>query len=297
MTAPSFFEAARRYASRGWPLVPVYAPTASGCSCGDPNCKSAGKHPTVSGWTERQFPPQAWANGTPGNIGIVTGARSGVVVVDVDAGGEETLAQLEREHGKLPATVEARTGSGGRHLLFKHPGILVRNDAKKRLGPGLDVRGDGGFIVAAPSLHKSGKRYAWTPGAAPWERELADLPPWLLARLREPARSPLPLQVRRPAEAAADVFARATPYPAKMDPAIQGADGSGALWRAAQAMVRGFRLSEADAYALIAAEYNPRCVPPWSEKELRHKIKDATEKSGVPWGYLIEQDRPLPDEM
>ncbi len=70
----------------------------------------------------------------------------------------------------------------------------VKNDVKKRLGPGLDVRGDGSFVVAPPSLHKNGSRYEWLPGSAPWERELAELPAWLLAKLSEKERVAPPLR-------------------------------------------------------------------------------------------------------
>jgi hypothetical protein len=147
---------------------------------------------------------EPWANGIEHNIGIVTGSTSNLVVIDVDEGGEETLAQLQQENGALPSTAEVRT-KRGRHLYFKHPGIKIRNDVKKRLGPGLDVRGDGGFVVAAPSLHVSGARYEWVEGAAPWERQLADMPDWLLARLREPERAvssnqPIPLANGSPRE-------------------------------------------------------------------------------------------------
>jgi hypothetical protein len=190
--------AAQLYAQRGWHLVPVYLPTTRGCTCGNGECDSAGKHPTVSDWTRVNYPPKAWANGKQRSIGLVTGAASGIVVIDVDAGGEETLAQLEREHGKLPPTVEVRTGGGGRHLYFKHPGVPIRNDAKKRLGPGLDVRGDGGFVVAAPSLHKSGRRYESIAGHGPGEVATATMPEWMLARLREPERVAPPPPAPRP---------------------------------------------------------------------------------------------------
>jgi hypothetical protein len=63
-------------------------------------------------------------------------------------------------------------------------------------------------------------------------------------------------------------------------------------WKAALCVVRGFALSESDAYALLAAEYNPRCTPPWSEKELRHKVKHASQSASVTWGYLRDAERP-----
>ncbi len=85
------------------------------------------------------------------------------------------------------AAVEAKTG-GGRHLFFLHPGGTVKNSAG-RLGPGLDVRGDGGYIVAPPSIHPSGRPYIWLPGRAPNETPLAAAPAWLLHRIREPVGS------------------------------------------------------------------------------------------------------------
>ncbi len=82
------------------------------------------------------------------------------------------------EHGALPATVEATTGGGGRHLYFARPESPVSN--KVNLHTGIDLRGDGGFVVAPPSLHASGQRYEWKPGHSPEELSLALPPSWLL---------------------------------------------------------------------------------------------------------------------
>jgi hypothetical protein len=78
------------------------------------------------------------------------------------------------------------TGSGGRHFYFAHPGGVIRNDAGRRLGPGLDIRGDGGYVIAPPSSHTSGTKYHWERQ----DRQLATAPDWLLDRLREPLRPP-----------------------------------------------------------------------------------------------------------
>lgn len=118
-----------------------------------------------------------WWRRWPGaNIGIRTGAASGLVVLDVDPpAGFAALAELERRVGKL-ATAEVLTGSGGRHRYFTHPGGgEVRNSAG-RLGDGLDVRGDGGYVVAPPSIHESGRPYKWMrplERAVPWPAALA----------------------------------------------------------------------------------------------------------------------------
>ena len=115
------------------------------------------------------------------NLGIVTGSVSGLVVLDVDPahGGDASLDALEATHAPWPSTVESVTGGGGRHLYFRHPGGLMRN--RGGISPGLDLRGDGGYIVAPPSIHPNGLPYRWRPGHAPDDLEPAALPPWLLA--------------------------------------------------------------------------------------------------------------------
>lgn len=122
--------------------------------------------PRLISWFWRRW-PQA-------GIGIATGA--GLAVIDVDGPqGAASLAALEREHGPTPATVETLTGGGGRHLWFRSAEPL-RNSAGL-LGPGLDVRGENGYVVAPPSRHRNGTIYSWK--VAPDERRLAPLPAWL----------------------------------------------------------------------------------------------------------------------
>jgi hypothetical protein len=97
-----------------------------------------------------------------------------VLDVDTQHGGASTLKALAKEHGKLPETAQVLTGGGGAHAYFQHPGVEVRNSAGK-LGPGLDIRGDGGYIIAPPSVHENGRVYKWLKQASP-----AELPAWLL---------------------------------------------------------------------------------------------------------------------
>jgi putative DNA primase/helicase len=196
-------EIALAYAARGWAIFPVHSLTNGVCTCGRDECESAGKHPrTKTGLKEATTDAEQireWWSRWPGaNVGLATGAVSGLLVldVDVDSGGEESATTLEAEHRHLPATVTALTGGGGRHLLFRHPGEEVRNSAG-RLGPGLDTRGDGGYVVAPPSLHASGRRYLWQAGKSPDEVALAETPVWLL-RLLEP--SPIERSERQPAQ-------------------------------------------------------------------------------------------------
>lgn len=170
MTAVDLLGAALGYASRGWPVLPLHSPDRDrGCTCKDGlGCASPAKHPrtqhgvrdattdeaTIRGW---------WARWPNANVGIAAG---GILVIDVDGEvGEASLAQLEIEHGELPSTLEARTGSGGRHLVFEHPGGEIKN--KVALAPKLDIRSAGGYIVAPPSLHAGGHRYEWLSDAQP----------------------------------------------------------------------------------------------------------------------------------
>jgi AAA domain/Bifunctional DNA primase/polymerase, N-terminal len=123
-----------------------------------------------------------WPNA---NVGIVTGAVSGIFVVETDTAdghaegtdGAAELTKLEAEHGPLPATREAESPSGSIHRYYNHPGFNIKNSASV-IGPGIDVRGDGGMVVAPPSV-KPGK------GAYKWRNDLpiADAPQWLLDKI------------------------------------------------------------------------------------------------------------------
>ena len=166
-TSTAIAGAAFAYAARGWSVIPMQA---------------HGKRPLVL-WREFQqriagaAEIDRWFRHWPdANVGIVTGRISAIVVIDVDAahGGPASVADAEALHGPLPATVEASTGGGGRHLYYAHPGATVANRVAIR--PGIDVRGDGGCVVAPPSVHPSGRRYAWVAGHGPDELALAPLP-------------------------------------------------------------------------------------------------------------------------
>ncbi|NIO42001.1 MAG: DNA primase [Burkholderiales bacterium] len=168
-------DAAQSYLARGWSVVPAEA---------------RGKRPVLP-WLEFQQrradagEARHWFEARKqANVAVVTGVVSGLVVLDIDVahGGQDSLEQLEGEHGALPATIEAITGGGGRHLYFRHPGAVVRN--RVGLMPGIDVRGDGGCVVAPPSVHRSGQRYQWKRGRAPGQADLAAMPTWLLDLVR-----------------------------------------------------------------------------------------------------------------
>ncbi|MDH2429343.1 bifunctional DNA primase/polymerase [Sphaerisporangium sp. TRM90804] len=129
-----------------------------------------------------------------GLVAIRTGAVSGLVVADIDtldahgADGITTAATLIKD-GLLPRTAAARSGTGGWHLLFAHPGGWIKSGAH-RLGPGVDIKGDGGYFVAAPSRHpRTGQPYRWLNDTV--SLPLTPLHPRVAERLREkPAPAP-----------------------------------------------------------------------------------------------------------
>jgi len=119
------------------------------------------------------------------NWGIATGAGSGVFVVDLDTkhGGLDSWAKLTKDHA-VPKTWTVKTGSGGIHYYFKHPGPAVRiRNSIGAVGPGIDIRGDGGQVVVPPSIHPNGNEYAWVHGNDP--QTPAEAPKWLLKLLVE----------------------------------------------------------------------------------------------------------------
>lgn len=157
------------------------------CSCGATGCASGGKHPRYKGWqaeaTTDEVVIHNWWQSTPqANIGIACGQGSDLTVLDVDGDeGRDTLRNLELEHGELPLTQMALTGSGGNHYLFKHvPGL--KNEVK--FAPGLDVRNDGGLIIGAGSRNANGN-YAWEIGYSPRDTERAEMPGWLADLIRK----------------------------------------------------------------------------------------------------------------
>lgn len=115
----------------------------------------------------------------PRNVSIVLPYGCGLFVLDEDGDeGMAAVAALEAEHGPLPQTPDSRSGSGkGRHRIFR-TSRPIRNTASG-VAPGVDIRGEGGQIIAAPSIHKTGNFYQWADGCAPWECEIADAPAWL----------------------------------------------------------------------------------------------------------------------
>jgi Bifunctional DNA primase/polymerase, N-terminal len=147
-------------------------------------CEPGAKRPlTRNGHWDATTDPHVierwWKRWPSANVGVPTGKMSGLVVldVDVDDGGLESLAKLERAGAPAPKTVKARTGGGGIHIFFRYPwDTQIRNSAGL-LGPGLDVRGEGGYVVVPPSRTQSS--YQWVDSSSLAEAS------WLIERLAE----------------------------------------------------------------------------------------------------------------
>jgi DNA-binding transcriptional ArsR family regulator len=153
-------------------------------------CKPGRKEPlTSNGHKDATTDPDRirawWSRWPDANIAMPTGKRSGFVVVDVDPehGGYDSLAELHEAGHGLPLTATIKTGGGGVHHYLRCPeGIEIRNSAGK-LGPGLDIRGEGGYVIVPPSVTEG-------PYEVLHKRPPAEAPEWLLEALREPSRTP-----------------------------------------------------------------------------------------------------------
>lgn len=165
---PSILNAALEYAQAGLKVIPIHGIKSGVCTCSKgKDCKHPGKHPMTSNGlkdgTTNSKQIKRWFTDEPNaNVAIVTGDGLVVIDIDKDAGGIPVFKKLEEVLGKLPKKAVVQTGGGGFHVYLKTE-KEIRNSSGK-LGQGIDVRGDGGYIIAPPSMHVSGKRYKW------WER-------------------------------------------------------------------------------------------------------------------------------
>ena len=268
--------AALAYVARGWRVIPLHSPTRNGgCTCGRAECASIGKHPrTRSGLKDSSASSAViqewWRTWGRANIGIVTGARSGLVVLDVDArhSGHESLITLQERYGALPETLRVATGGGGEHWYFRHPGadVLLRNVAGLDDLSGLDIRGDGGYVVAPPSWHQSGAQYEWimspkdAPTAAAEEGVMvATLPSWLLALLSKP-RAEKTLPAVRPAPDRLDWAVRDTAQywlDKALERAREGTRNDRGFWLACQLRDAGLTMDEAESWMRDYATQTP----------------------------------------
>jgi hypothetical protein len=200
-----------------------------------------------------------WRSWPRANVGIRTGGISGLAALDIDGeDGRDSLQKFQAEHGNLPATLRALTGRSdsdgkrkGCHYFFKMPqGVTLRNSAGV-VGKGLDIRGEGGYVVAAPSKHASGLSYQWKKKDAP----LADFPLWLLGVLAE---SKPTLEATSPANVA---------LASEENTFAEGARNASLTSLAGTLRNKGLGVEEMEAALQVANQ--KRCKPPLPGSEVR----------------------------
>ncbi|OAI41758.1 hypothetical protein AYO40_02340 [Planctomycetaceae bacterium SCGC AG-212-D15] len=280
-------DVARDYLRRGFSVVPQLP---------------GEKHPCVK-WkpfqdrrpTEGEL--QEWFTKWPGaGIAVVLGPVSNLFAIDVD--GEEAHRALLARLGSEPLAPKVLSGSGKPyryHLFFRYPAGIETSAKSTPWHPQLEFRGNRGIIVLPPSRHKSGNLYRWAPGAALDDVAVPDVPAQVLEALKQSAAkkvegaAPVTDAVASPGTR---TEARARAYIAKMPPAIQGQGGDKQTFTVACMLVIDFALSVDQALPLMQ-EYNQRCLPPWSDEELRHKLEEANKQPG-PRGQRIRLGTAVP---
>ena len=272
MGAPDFrpnpLDQALRYLSLGLSIIPI---------------KAREKRPALSSWKEfqKRKPTEkevrGWfAEDSNLNLAIVTGTVSRVVVIDGDS--PEAVSWLATNH---PSPVRTETSKGRKHFWFLHPGHEVRNNAKIA-GMALDVRGDGGYVVAPGSIHSSGDIYT---EEGDWS-DLDSLPVFNASWLSEKVQ---PLV--NPQDA---MEKRVRAYLANTPGAIQGQGGDAHTFRVACKLVREFALPEDQALAYLC-DWNSKCAPAWSMIDLRKKIASALQSGTAPIGSKLDAQPPRPN--
>jgi hypothetical protein len=262
---------------RGLSVVPVPRPR-FGVEPGRPG---DGKVPTIS-WREFQHrrPTETeirtWFR-TDQNIAVITGAVSGVIVVDADSSEGIRWATAH-----LPYTPWQTKTCRGFHLWYRHPGVVVCNRARLETPNGrlaIDVRGDGGYVIAPGSIHATGSVYE---AAGNWMVSRERLPAFWVGWLQRPQRVAfVPASARRPIGA---VVARARTYLARIPRPEIGYGSDVATLSAACRVVRGFGLTEADAVELLWEWAGGR--DGWTRAWIQKKVRNAAAYGTEPMGAL-----------
>jgi hypothetical protein len=251
-----------------------------------------GKKPAIP-WADYQLRPPTmdelgdwFYTGRPFNVGIVTGAVSGIVAIDCDS--PEAIAWADAH---LPATdMRTRTGGGGEHRFYRHPGTPVRNKVKIQTDQAriaLDVRGDHGYVLAPGSVHETGAVYEKL-GTWPAVEALPVFDPTWIAPLPVVTA---PLRPPGGSDERDHLLRRARAYVASVPPAVAGQGGDAHTFQLACKLVRGFALTENDAFDLLR-DWNQTCVPPWTDRELDEKIAGASKYGTEPLGGRAAEQRP-----
>jgi predicted P-loop ATPase len=198
-----------------------------------------------------------WTKHPSANIGIATGVKSGgMFVIDLDKDsdkgidGYETLTDWERDNGDLPDTANTITGRGGYHLLYK-----TNKTVKSRAGlyDGIDIRGDGGYIVAPPSIHNNGNEYQWEQTLA--EYGISEANNTVFKFLKGTSETEQTEALMVPAE-------------------IRQGGRNDMMYRVACAL-QAKGLDDSTIIMAVKSENEKKCFPPLEEEELLKTIKSA----------------------
>lgn len=273
---PSILDHALGYASEfGWAVFSCHSVSDDGfCTCGKANCKSEGKHPrTQKGSldaTKDEADITVMFAGAIGshNIGIATGSISNLVVVDVDQdkGADINDLLFDGIDQTIFNTAKVKTGAG-LHFYYRLPtGATIKNSAS-RLGKFIDIRGDGGYVIAPPSKHISGRHYEWLNANADGSlANILDFPKAWINKLEQP----LPSSSVSPNQNANPLVIPAVQPGVILPDSIDQGKRNVELTKIAGAL-RSKGLSEAAIYAALHVENQRICQPPLDDKEL-HQI-------------------------
>lgn len=193
MTNEETFQHASSYAVHGLHVFPCHGIVSGTCTCGNKSCTSPGKHPRtkhgVHDATIDMNVIREWEKKWPdANIAVACGRKSGIWVLDIDRHKDKDgflwFEAMETLHG-FPQTPRASTPTGGAHLIFRYPDsggpIAKTSDGPDR---GVDIMGDGGYIIVEPSFHINGGQYIWDDSPLEWDGSYPDAPEWLLEIIR-----------------------------------------------------------------------------------------------------------------
>lgn len=187
MRQDQMLRGALHWAKKEIKVIPLHTVSKGECTCGNQSCKSPAKHPMVKNWqqwatTDPQIIRQFWQSHPNANVGVVCGDGLQVLDADTKDSGPENLDLMEVINGEIK-TLTVRTGSGGLHKYFHDKNFTTSN--KTRFEKGLDWKTGGGYVVAPPSLHKSGQRYCILKTTDGFAAPLAEIPDWLKEMLLE----------------------------------------------------------------------------------------------------------------
>ena len=290
-SVPSICDAARAYIAHGWSPVPVPKDSKGA----DLSCWQ--KLRVREGQVDSYFDDKA-------NIGLILGEASGELV-DVDLDCPEAVELADDFLPPTPA-ITGRSSKPGSHRWYYADVPKTKQYRDPVINKMVvELRSNGGQTVVGPSVHPDGDRYDLLTAeparvAGPMLAACVEAIFAAVLKLRYPAGVPTkprpamtaPTSPRRAIDSA-EAERRAIAYLAKMPPAISGQGGHNATYAAAVAIAWGFAIEPERALQILLEEYNPRCEPPWTEKELAHKVSDAgTKPHDNPKGWLLYAELP-----